>query len=185
MTIEQYDTTQLSMRKVWKAEFHEFLIEYYRPSLINAENVFKAISNVDNFINKHNLGDKMLLIKDVKVAQNVKGSLLSHRSYAMGGTIPANDYKVIVLERYIEYLQSKTVSGDTSYSPSEQKEEELQKVTEGILKEVKFFRSKRNRKIRDHCAERDNFTCKVCGFNFEKTYGERGKGYGFHHCPFD
>lgn len=177
MTIEQYDTTQPSMRKVWKAEFHEFLIEYYRPSLINAENVFKAISNVDNFIKKHNLGDKMLLIKDVKVAQNVKGSLLSHRSYAMGGTIPANDYKVIVLERYIEYLQSKTVSGDTSHSPSEQKEEELQKATEGILNEVKFFRSKRNRKIRDHCAERDNFTCQVCGFNFEKTYGERGKGF--------
>ena len=177
ITIEQYDISQPSMRKAWKAEFHEFLIDYYRPSLINAENVFKAISNVDIFIKKHNLGDKMLHIKDVNVAQNVKGSLLSHKSFAMGGTISANDYKVIVLERYIEYLESKTVSGDTSHSPSEQKEEELQKATEGIIKEVTFFRSKRNRMIRNLCAERDKYTCQVCGFNFEKTYGERGKGF--------
>ena len=45
ITIEQYDITQSSMRKAWKADFHEFLIEYYRPSLINAENVFNAIPN--------------------------------------------------------------------------------------------------------------------------------------------
>lgn len=177
ITIEQYDITQPSMRKAWKAEFHEFLIEYYRPSLINAENVFKAIPNVDNFIKKHNLGDKMLHVKDVSIAKNVKRFLLSHRSFAMGGTVSANDNKVVLLERYIEYLQSKTVGGATSQSPSDQIEEELQKATEGVIKEVTFFRSKRNRKIRNLCAGRDNYTCQVCGFNFEKTYGERGKGF--------
>ena len=51
------------------------------------------------------------------------------------------------------------------------------KTTEGFLSEVKFFRSNRNRAIRNQCAERDHYTCQVCGFNFEKVYGERGKGF--------
>jgi len=177
ITIEQYDITQPSMRKAWKAEFHEFLIEYYRPSLINADKVFKAIPNVDNFIKKHNLSDKLLFIKDVNDAKSIKHFLLSHRSFAMGGTISANDFKVILIERYIEYLQSKTINDGTSNSPNEHIEEEQQKATEGVIKEVTFFRSVRNRKIRNLCAERDKYTCQVCGFNFEKVYGERGKGF--------
>ncbi len=177
ITIEQYDITQPSMRKAWKAEFHEFLIEYYRPSLINADKVFKAIPNVDNLIKKHNLSDKLLFIKDVNDAKSIKHFLLSHRSFAMGGTISANDFKVILIERYIEYLQSKTINDGTSNSPNEHIEEEQQKATEGVIKEVTFFRSVRNRKIRNLCAERDKYTCQVCGFNFEKVYGERGKGF--------
>lgn len=177
ITIEQYDITQPSMRKAWKAEFHDFLIEYYRPSLINADKVFNAISNVDNFIKKHILSDKLLFIKDVNDAKSIKHFLLSHRSFAMGGTISANDFKVILIERYIEYLQSKTINDGTSNSPNEHIEEEQQKATEGVIKEVTFFRSVRNRKIRNLCAERDKYTCQVCGFNFEMVYGERGKGF--------
>ena len=179
ITIEQYDITQPSMRKAWKAEFHEFLIEYYRPSLINAENVFKAIPNVDNFIKKHNLGDKMLHVKDVSIAKNVKRFLLSHKSFAMGGTVSANDYKVIVLERYIEFLSDSNRHNTTIVKPHGRKvsDDELLEATEGMMKEVAFFRRQRNRAIRNQCAARDNYTCQVCGFSFEKTYGERGKGY--------
>ena len=179
MTIEEYDITQPSMRKAWKAEFHEFLIEYYRPSLINADKVFKAIPNVDNFIKKHNLGDKLLFIKDVNDARSVKHFLLSYRSFAMGGTISANDYKVIVLERYIDFLSDSNRHNKTILKTQEKKvsDDELLKTTEGVMKEVMFFRRQRNRAIRNQCAARDNYTCRVCGFNFEKVYGERGKEF--------
>ena len=179
ITIEQYDITQPSMRKAWKAEFHDFLIEYYRPSLINADKVFKAIPNVDNFIKKHNLGNKMLLVKDVNVVQNVKRFLLSHRSFAMGGTVSANDYKVIVLERYIEFLSDSNRHNTTTAKPHRRKlsDDELQKTTEGMMKEVLFCRKQRNRAIRNQCAARDNYTCQICDFNFEKVYGEKGKGF--------
>lgn len=179
ITIEQYDITQPSMRKAWRAEFHDFLIDYYRPSLINADKVFKAISNVDNFIKKHNLGDKMLHIKDVNIAKDVKRFLLSHKSFAMGGTVSANDYKVIALERYIEYLSDSNRHSTIISKPHGRKmsDDELQKTTEGMMKEVTFFRRQRNRAIRNQCAARDNYTCQVCGFSFEKTYGERGKEY--------
>jgi 5-methylcytosine-specific restriction protein A len=43
------------------------------------------------------------------------------------------------------------------------------------MKEIVFFRKQRNRTIRNQCAERDNYTCQVCGFNFEEVYGDRGK----------
>ncbi len=179
ITIEQYDITQPSMRKVWKAEFYDFLIEYYRPSLINAKNVFKAIINVDKFIKKNNLGDKMLLIKDVGIAQNVRSSLLSHRSFAMRATVSANDYKVIVLDRYIDFLLSLDRQAAVTPRVSKGKidEDGILKATEGMMKEVLFFRKQRNRTIRDQCAARDNYTCQICDFNFEKVYGERGKDF--------
>ena len=177
IALDKYDTTQPSMRKAWKAEFHEFLVDYYRPSFINADYVFKAIGNVDNFIKKQNLGDRILLIKDIEVIQKVKRTLLSHRSFALGGTVSANDPKVIVLERYSDFLNIKTKQASDLAFDDDHANEKERKATEGMLKEVKYFRSSRNRAIRNQCAERDNYTCQVCGFNFEKTYGKRGKGF--------
>lgn len=179
MTIEQYNTSLPSMRKAWKVEFNQFLIEYYKPSIINAENVFKAVGKADSFIKKHtSLDTKLLLIKDIEVIKQLRTSMLSHQSFAMGPTISANDYKVIVLDRYIDFLQKKikstSVSGSRSLSP---KDDSIQNATEGYIEEIKYFRSKRNRAIRDQCAVRDHYTCQVCGFNFEKVYGERGKGF--------
>lgn len=174
ITINSYDTSLPSMRKTWKEEFLQFLIKYYEPSLINAENVFKAVVNVDSFIKKHTtIGTKLLLTKDVDAVRDLRSLMLSHRSFAMGPTISANDFKVIILDRYIEFLSKKDVSGITNPKP----DEEIQKNTEGFLNEVKFLRSKRNRAIRNQCAERDNYTCQVCGVNFERVYGERGKGF--------
>lgn len=178
ITIDSYDTTLPSMQKTWKEEFRHFLIKYYEPSLVNAENVFKAINNVDSFIKKHSsIGTNLLQIKDVDTIKQLRSSMLTHRPFAMGPTISANDFKVIVLDRYIEFLSKKEVPASLPEAPNLQPEEEIQKATEGFVSEVKFFRSKRNRAIRNQCAERDHYTCQVCGFNFEKFYGERGKGF--------
>lgn len=178
ITIDSYDITQPSMRKAWKAEFNQFLIEYYKPSIINAENVYKAVSKADSFIKKHtSLDIKLLLIKDIEVIKQIRTSMLSYQSFAMGPTISANDYKVIVLDRYIDFLHKKKNQASAPKVSKNPKEDEIQKNTEGFISEIKYFRSKRNRAIRDQCAERDHYTCQVCGFNFEKIYGERGKGF--------
>ena len=176
IAIDKYDITLPSMRKAWKEEFYDFLKEYYQPSIINEDYFIKAIANVDNFIKKQNLGVKMLYVKDVDVVQIIRRTLLSHRSFAMGGTVSANNPKVIVLERYSEFLTMKTDKKSGLASTDIQPEED-QKTTEGLIKEVKYFRNSRNRAIRNQCAERDHYTCQVCGFNFEKVYGERGKGF--------
>ncbi len=183
--IKEYDITQPPMRKAWKAEFYEFLIDYYQPSLVNAEAVYKAIVKVDNFIKNHYHGSKMLLIKDVNDIQDLKRALLSHRSFAMGKNISVNDLKVIVLDRYIDFLSSpdrfqsnnKNATLATKIQSEKISENEIQKACEGMMKETMYFRRQRNRAIRNQCAERDNYTCQICGFNFEKIYGERGQGF--------
>ena len=55
--------------------------------------------------------------------------------------------------------------------------EEVQHQIEGRLTEAKVLRRQRNRNARQKCLEASNYTCYVCGFNFEKVYGEIGKGF--------
>lgn len=58
----------------------------------------------------------------------------------------------------------------------ESDEEESDKY-EGRLTEAKVLRRQRNRTARQKCLEESGYTCYVCGFNFEKAYGEIGKGF--------
>lgn len=190
MDIFSYDPNVPAQKKEWKKEFKEFLIEYYRPSLVNADKVFKAIGNVNNHIKKHQGLDDLLHIKDATIVTEIKSRMLSYRAFAFGTGIGNDDPKILVLDRYIEFLNGKlnnqqsqpqisqvettASSSSKGESPSE---DEIEKTTEGLLKEVTFFRRKRNRTIRDACARRDNYTCRVCGMNFEHVYGERGKNF--------
>lgn len=52
-------------------------------------------------------------------------------------------------------------------------------VLEGIerVKEAVFISKSRNRKIVDEKKRNSNYTCEVCGFNFEKMYGDIGKKF--------
>lgn len=48
---------------------------------------------------------------------------------------------------------------------------------EGSETEIKLTRYERDDNARRKCLEHYGYTCKICGFNFEQTYGEIGKGY--------
>lgn len=47
---------------------------------------------------------------------------------------------------------------------------------EGSVTTVKVNKYERNQDARRKCIEIHGFQCKICGFDFEKTYGEVGKG---------
>ncbi len=47
---------------------------------------------------------------------------------------------------------------------------------EGSVTTVKVNRYERNQEARRKCIEIHGCQCKICGFDFEKTYGEAGKG---------
>ena len=47
---------------------------------------------------------------------------------------------------------------------------------EGSVTTVKVNRYERNQDARKKCIEIHGCQCKICGFDFEKTYGEAGKG---------
>ena len=61
-------------------------------------------------------------------------------------------------------------------SKQETEEDDRQRL-EGRLTEAKVLRRQRNRLARQKCLEDSGYTCYVCGFNFEKAYGEIGKGF--------
>lgn len=62
--------------------------------------------------------------------------------------------------------------------PTEQDDEENEKQRmEGRMTEAKVLRRQRNRYARQKCLEDSGYTCYVCGFNFEKVYGDIGKNF--------
>lgn len=86
------------------------------------------------------------------------------------------------LHYYIDFLKSKVPevssnpsSVDSIATTSENTSEDvIETATEGLRKEVSFFRRSRNRTIRNECAKKYNYKCCVCGMEFEKVYGPRG-----------
>jgi predicted HNH restriction endonuclease len=51
------------------------------------------------------------------------------------------------------------------------------KLLEGIQKTITATVYERNQTARTECLNHWKYSCLVCGFNFEKTYGELGKNY--------
>lgn len=45
---------------------------------------------------------------------------------------------------------------------------------EKIVQETRYERSRINRQL---CLNKHGYSCQICGVNFEKIYGERGKGF--------
>lgn len=65
-------------------------------------------------------------------------------------------------------------------APSDQQpdeEEEEKHRLEGRMTEARVMRRQRNQKARQQCLEASGYKCYICGFNFEETYGEIGKGF--------
>lgn len=52
-----------------------------------------------------------------------------------------------------------------------------ERLLEGIQKTITATIYERNPKARAECLKHWKYNCVVCGFNFEKTYGELGKNY--------
>ena len=65
---------------------------------------------------------------------------------------------------------------DVSSMPQPDEEDEKQRL-EGRMTEAKVLRRQRNRQARQQCLEASGYKCYICGFDFEKTYGEIGKGF--------
>lgn len=88
------------------------------------------------------------------------------------------------IEAYIRFYASKLgidlseVQLPEIEAPTEQDDEENEKQRmEGRMTEAKVLRRQRNRYARQKCLEDSGYTCYVCGFNFEKVYGDIGKNF--------
>ena len=74
--------------------------------------------------------------------------------------------------KYIEEFENRNT--ELGYGYDEILDEVLH--YEGSVKTVKVNKYERNQEARTKCIEVHGCQCKICGFDFEKTYGKAGKG---------
>ncbi|NDU96483.1 HNH endonuclease [Spirosoma terrae] len=79
-------------------------------------------------------------------------------------------------DELVEALTETELTGEILHS-EELRAELLYKITEGAKKVITVNAYERNSQARRICIEHYGAFCTVCDFNFEKTYGELGKGF--------
>jgi len=77
------------------------------------------------------------------------------------------------LKEALEYLN---LTGEEKYS-EELPKSYIEILQEGIKKRITINAYERNPKVRQICIENWKAICSVCSFDFEKVYGELGKGF--------
>lgn len=119
-------------------------------------------------------GDYVRLI----LLEKVDNEYLSLENLLDNGLNGAPQGPVKVKEELSNYLDSHFNDFDTS----ELFNDEEEYIYEGHVKSVNVNRYERSSIARQKCIEKLGTNCLICGMNFEKIYGEIGKGFiNIHH----
>ncbi|MBO4379570.1 MAG: EVE domain-containing protein [Muribaculaceae bacterium] len=78
--------------------------------------------------------------------------------------------------KLLDYIKSEIGNEITLESSPEFLEKDIS-YPEGATMQVTINKYERNRDARMKCIAVHGYTCKVCGIDFEKTYGKLGKGF--------
>ncbi|RZG16216.1 HNH endonuclease [Pseudoalteromonas sp. CO342X] len=120
-----------------------------------------SLKHIDKVINQ----GYDLLVFETETTKNKKGETLAN------GFNPLIEKRKLVVEGdtfkavQIEITQSKETTG--SGSP----------IFEGAKKTITVNAYERDPQARQACLDELGYLCKICEFDFEKTYGERGKEF--------
>lgn len=169
--------------KALRKEFLHYLENRIPDYRMPANKFYSSINtSIKSFAKKQGLNISCILeINDVSLLKDWKGKLGQNENAVFN----ARHHETKAqegLRYYIDFLDSK-IKEESSLQPqtisnieysSSTNEDIIEKATEGLIKEITFFRSSRNRVIRNKCAKRYNYKCCVCGMDFEKVYGPRG-----------
>ena len=130
---------------------------------------------VKSYINNSNDFDNIdciLDIDDVDLLSRILISIESRFAY-----VKHDDKKAEGLKYYIGYLKSReSVKCSTQHNKYDIKDV-VEEYEEGSLLDCHGSKYERNRKARNECLEYYGYTCRVCGFDFEKQYGDIGRNF--------
>lgn len=82
-----------------------------------------------------------------------------------------------VAEKLEEVWAIRTLKNAAQTAPSTEEELQEQTYIEGLAKEAKATRYERSTQARAECIRLFGYSCVVCGFDFEKKYGDVGKEF--------
>jgi len=92
----------------------------------------------------------------------------------------ANEYQEKVYafgEKWLDVLDQLNISHESSVAVYPDEIDDDSQITEGAKKRVVVNRYERSPVARSKCIEKHGCKCSVCGFDFEREYGEIGKGF--------
>lgn len=154
---------------------------------IHADDIEGAITYIEgpltDFIKRYVVSEISCIyeVTDMALCKEIRSKMQTDPVYKAANIASGNNRLSQALKQYIGFLESPyyprpkdTFKSGKSSAKSEPKEAEL---TEGAKKHVEQERSQRNPKLRQQCLAKYGFVCQVCGFNFEKAYGEIGKDF--------
>lgn len=172
-------------QKLIHTEFRKYLRieEAQKGNMLNTL-INAAENNLPALIKQHIRSDFECIYNDI---YSIEELLMMSAKIKSDEDILAGPYGYIsskAIEAYIRFYAQKhnvdldAISNpDVSSTPQLDEEEEEKQRLEGRMTESKVLRRQRNRQARQQCLEASGYKCYICGFDFEKTYGEIGKGF--------
>lgn len=116
--------------------------------------------------------DSILDIDDVGLLTRILFSIENRFAY-----VKHDDRKAEGLKYYIAYLKSRESVKCSSQHNKYDIKDVVEEYEEGSLLDCHGSKYERNRKARNECLEYYGYTCRVCGFDFEKQYGDIGRNF--------
>ena len=116
--------------------------------------------------------DNILDITDIDTLNKIRDSIENQYAY-----IKRDDKKLEGLKHYIDYLCCKAVNKKHDCAEIFKIQDIVEEYEEGSLLDCHGSKYERNRKARQKCLKYYGYTCRVCGFDFEKTYGGIGREF--------
>lgn len=149
---------------------------------VDEERSYAEVKLKDFFVKYVNPGISTIYeISDIALCKEVRSKMQTDPVLRAENIASGNNRLSQALKQYIGFLESSfyprpkdSFKSDKSTAKQLPKEAEL---TEGAKKHVELERSQRNPELRQLCLAKYGFVCQVCGFNFEKAYGDIGKNF--------
>ena len=88
-----------------------------------------------------------------------------------------NGFIRAALTPFFEFAVQYFSSEEKRLFPDELSEEAVKQLHEGTVKKINVNVYERNPEARRICIKKYGCKCQVCGMDFQKTYGELGKGF--------
>lgn len=116
--------------------------------------------------------DSILDIDDIALLNRILESIESRFAY-----VKHDDKKTEGLKYYIGYLKSRENINCASRHNKYDIKDVVEEYEEGSLLDCHGSKYERSRKARNECLEYYGYRCRVCGFDFEKQYGNIGRKF--------
>ena len=115
----------------------------------------------------------ILEISDITEVENILNEIISKFVYSK-----EPDLKTKGLKHYLSFLKTlKKINEKDEKLDDIEFEVITEEYKEGSLLDCHGSKYERSRKARKECLEYYGYTCRVCGFDFEKQYGKIGREF--------